>query len=383
MIKESPSDNNDLVIFGSFGFGNIGDEAVSYAMQDLLEDINYQAQTHILSRFNTPTMPDVIGLGSDYAPELSGLKGAPGLLVGGGIIEPRNMCCALRYADYIKRNQPLGSSIFMGSFEFGVKYGWSVKRRFNQLFERLDHIYTRDYLSEMYLRENFPQVNTSTVADVVLAMRPTTDRPLQNELQNDEYIAVSLCGAWKVDRQWYRWIIKELMCLSESLGKLLVFVPMSCHASDDDRVEHQKIVDGMIQAGVSRQPLLLNQSLPPKIFAALLRDAALVISMRLHGCVIAYAQQTPFVGLSYHPKLNGFSQTVGWRNFVLPAKQPAKQSSGQYGYKFSDLGFENNDLFNTAYNAMEHGSFNLLPLLRGRLGAALGHILEGWISRKN
>lgn len=380
MIKEASSEANDLVIFGSFGFGNIGDEAVPYAMQDLLEDINYQPQTHILSRFNTPKIPGVIGLGSDYASELSALKGTPGLLVGGGIIEPRNMSCILRYADYIERNQPSDSSIFMGSFEFGVKYGWSVKRRLSKLFERLDHIYTRDYLSEIYLRENFPQVNTSTVADVVLAMRPAADRPLQNKLQDNDYIVVSLCGAWKEDKQWYRWIIAELVRLSDSLGKQLVFVPMSCHASDDDRLEHQKIVDGMMQAGASRQPLLLNQSLPPRVFAALLRDAALVISMRLHGCVIAYAQQTPFVGLSYHPKLNGFSQTVGWRNFILPARQPAMQSGGQYGYKFSDLGFDNNDLFNTAHNAMEHGSFNLLPVLKGRLRVVLGLILDGWIT---
>ena len=380
MLKGSPSDKNDLVIFGSFGFGNIGDEAVPYAMQDLLEDVNCQVKTHILSRFNAPKIQTVIGLGSDYTSELSALKGAPGLLVGGGVIEPRNMCCVLRYADYMERNQPSASSIFMGSFEFGVKYGWSVKRRLNQLFERLDHVYTRDYLSEIYLRENFPQVNTSTVADAVLAMRPTADRPLQNELPNNEYIAVALCGAWKEDKQWYRWIIAELVRLSNSLGKQLVFVPMSCHASDDDRVEHQKIVDGMIQAGVSQQPWLLNQSLPPRVFAALLRDAALVISMRLHGCVVAYAQQTPFVGLSYHPKLNGFSQTVGWRNFVLPARQPAMQSGGQYGYKFSDLDFDNNDLFNTAHNAMEHGSFNLLPVFKDRLRVALGLILDDWIT---
>lgn len=376
-------DNTDLVVFGSFGFGNIGDEAVSYAIQDLLAEIDYQARVHILSRFDRPDMNAVVGLGDDYLSERSRLYGAPGILVGGGIIEPRTMCCALRYAPYIEGNKPLSSSIFMGSFEFGVKYGWLIKRRLNEVFEQFDHIYTRDYLSELYLRETFPEVQVTTVSDVVLAMRPSTGRPLPEEISTDNYIVVSLCGAWRDDENWYKWIIEELVNLSNNLSKKLLFLPMSCHQSDDDRIEHQKIMNGVMDKRVKLRPIAMQESLHPRDFAAVTRDSALVISMRLHGCVIAYAQKTPFVGLSYHPKLTGFSLTVGWRNFILPLRQPVRQSRQKYGYKFSDLGFCSNDLYQSALKALEYSNFSLLPNFRANLKASLQVVLKGGATHSN
>ena len=375
MSKKSLVNDNPLVVFGSFGFGNIGDEAVPFAIQDLLEDIGVERMVRAVSRYNHPKLPNILGLGKEYQPALASLSGAPAILVGGGIIEPRNMCCALRFLNYMELAKPAKSSIYMGSFEFGVNYGMLIKRRLNKLFKGLDNIYLRDYLSDIYLRDTFPRVKASSGGDVVLGMRPSTERALSSQLQNNKYIAVCLCGVWKDDKNWYQWIISELVDLSDCLDKPLLFVPMSCHPSDDDRVEHQLVADGILACGINNKPLILNKILAPREFAAVVRDAALVVSMRLHGCVLSYAQQTPFVGLSYHPKLVGFAQTVGWRNFILPTNHPIKQSSGQYGYQFSALGFEKNELYKTASAAMDHGSFNLLPVLLKNLRNELEYTL--------
>lgn len=375
MSKNLCSDNFELIVFGSFGFGNIGDEAVPYAIQDLIAEMGCEARIHVLSRFNNPRMKGVIGLGDQYRSKLSELNDTPAILIGGGIIEPRNMCCALRYADYFKRNQSKTTSIFMGSFEFGVKYQWPIKRRLNKIFEQLSHIYTRDFLSEIYLRDTFPEIGATTIADVVLAMQPNAERLLQDKIDNDNYIVVSLCGAWKDDRQWYRWIVRELVNLSNNLSKTLMFLPMSCHESDDDRVEHQKVIKGVIENGVKLKPIAIEELLNPRDFASIIRDATLVISMRLHGCVIAYAQETPFVGLSYHPKLYGFALTVGWRQFILPQRQPLMQSKGHYGYKFTDIGLNDNELFDSAIKALDYGHFNLLPLHKANLKAGLQEVL--------
>lgn len=375
MTKKALVNDNSLVVFGSFGFGNIGDEAVPFAIQDLLEDIGVDRIVRTVSRYNNPKLPNILGLGKEYQSALTSLSGAPAILVGGGIIEPRNMCCALRFLKYMEVVKPAKSSIYMGSFEFGVNYGILVKRRLNKLFKRLDNIYLRDYLSDIYLRDTFPKIKASSGGDVVLGMRPSTKRVLSSQLQNNEYIAVCLCGVWKDDKNWYQWIISELVTLSDRLDKPLLFVPMSCHPSDDDRVEHQLVTDGILVYGIKNKPLMLNDTLAPREFAAVVRDAALVVSMRLHGCVLSYGQQTPFVGLSYHPKLVGFAQTVGWRNFLLPTNHPIKQSSGQYGYQFSVLGFEKKELYKTASAAMDHGSFNLLPVLLRDLKRGLENIL--------
>ena len=52
-------------------------------------------------------------------------------------------------------------------------------------------------MSEIYLSENFPKVDTSTIGDIVLGMKASKLRPAAVEFEDDEYITVSLSAAWK------------------------------------------------------------------------------------------------------------------------------------------------------------------------------------------
>ncbi len=44
-------------------------------------------------------------------------------------------------------------------------------------------------------------------------------------------------------------------------------------------------------------------------------EADLVISMRLHGCIIATNQSIPWIGISYDPKVSSFAESCGWNEF--------------------------------------------------------------------
>lgn len=370
------SKSTNLVVFGSFGFGNVGDEAVPYAVEDLLQSIGVERKVSIVSRFNNPRLGNIIGLSESYSSLLEELADTPVIICGGGIIEPREMCCALRFEEYLKIVRPSHSAIFAGSFEFGVDYGWNIKRKLRSTFSKVDNIYTRDYLSEIYLRESFPEVDASTIGDIVLGMKAPKLRSVALELGDQGYITVSLSAAWKFSPDWYDWISTELQALSNDLDKPLLFVPMSCDKSDDDRIEHQAVIEKIILLGVKNEPVIIIDPLLPRDMAAVFRDSLLVISMRLHGCVMSYGQMTPFVGLSYHPKLSGFSKTVGWQHFLLPYKDiPLKQDKGKYGYDFSSLNLDSGDLCRVANKALEFGSFNLLPLFKENLELSLKDFL--------
>jgi polysaccharide pyruvyl transferase WcaK-like protein len=369
--------NKNLVVFGSFGFGNVGDEAVPYAVEDILASIGIERKISIVSRFNNPKLKNVIGLSNSYLSALEELADAPMIICGGGIIEPREMCCALRFEQYLKITKPSQTAIFAGSFEFGVDYGLNIKRKLRSTFSKIDKIYTRDYVSEIYLSENFPKVDTSTIGDIVLGMKASKLRPAAVEFEDDEYITVSLSAAWKSSPDWYDWISAELKTLSNDLDKPLLFVPMSCDKSDDDRVEHKIVLDKINLLGVNNEPVAIVEPLLPPDIAAVYRDSLLIISMRLHGCVMSYGQMTPFVGLSYHPKLSGFAKTVGWQHFILPNKDlPVKQDKGKYGYAFSSLNLDSGDLCRVANEALKFGSFNLLPLFRDSLKRSLKDFLS-------
>jgi len=61
----------------------------------------------------------------------------------------------------------------------------------------------------------------------------------------------------------------------------------------------------------------------------------------------------------------------------LPYKEiPVKQDKGKYGYAFSSLKLDLGDLCRVANQAIECGSFNLLPLFRENLGQSLRDFLR-------
>ncbi len=351
-----------LVVFGSFGFGNVGDEAVPLAIQDILERKQIDCKLEVVSRYRKPDMEGVVGLSDLYVEKLEQLSDCPVVLSGGGIIEPHINSCIMRFGAYRKMVRPDSASIVAGSFEYGVTYNWRIKRHLRKLLGELDKVYTRDYLSEIYFQENFRDIPVSTIGDIVLGMLPASYQVRCGEdIAQNEYIAVSLCGIWNDDPNWYSWIVSELALLSNSLDKPIVFVSMSQHF-DDDRIEHSIVANHLKKETLKHKPYLIEDILTPREVARVFKDAYLAVSMRLHGCVMSYAQRTPFVGLAYHPKLLGFAQTVGWKQFLLPGQYSIEQDHQRYGHAFSAFTFRKSDLLRVCNDALEFGDFNLLPL---------------------
>src|SRR5262249_7868253 len=94
---------------------------------------------------------------------------------------------------------------------------------------------------------------------------------------------------------------------------------------DDDRDEHKAIAQKLALLKPELEVCKIETTLTPRAVAHLLGNATLVVSMRLHGCVMAYAQRTPCVCLVYHPKLSGFSKTEMWPGAQLPSSIPERQ----------------------------------------------------------
>ena len=361
---------DSLVVFGSFGYGNVGDEAVPVAISDLLASIDIELDVKAVSRFSQVQMDSVISLGQ-LDEKKDALDGCPVIISGGGIVEPNKGACISRYLDYLKVVNPSKTTLLAGSFEFGVNYDWSSKRRIRKALSQCDRIYTRDYISELFFHEEFPECSVSTLGDVVLGMRPAESSDCLGALGGERFMSVSLCGVWRKSESWYAWVSQELVKIAKENNALLLFVPMSCCESDDDRVVHKEVAQRCraIDASVSCHVI---EAVPgPREVSYIYKQSLLVIAMRLHSCVMAYAQETPFVSLAYHPKLLGFTQTVGWREFVVPRSLQQRQDAGAYGYKFESLDLNAGDLEARVAEALNFSNFKLLPILRNNLKLAL------------
>jgi len=356
----------EITVCGSFGYGNAGDEAIPLSYSSLLKAAGVDCNINVLSRYSKTDIKSVIGTSEDE--RVRAIRNVPIIVSGGGIIEQKPIATALMCKIFL--TQKFSTNIgFIGiSVEPGVNYGRTIKNKTLNVLKQstLPYIYTRDFLSEVTLRRLYPKLNIKTIGDLVLWLEASDNKPVGLPLNVSRYIAVSLTGCWRDEPAWYEWIVNELLNTANEQDATLVFTPMSSKY-DDDREEHRKVAN-MIKNNTkcAFDVICLDEDYIATDIAAIFRDAILVISMRLHGCVIAYGQKTPFIGISYHPKLVGFSYTVGLRKYVLPKHVPNEQTLGAYGYKFNDLELKVGLINDVAESAINEQNFSSLEYYKWR-----------------
>ena len=347
-----------VTLFGSFGWGNAGDEAIPHVLKYLIKNVSNGFEVDVCSRFNKVALNGIIGRNDKN--RLNSISGQPLILCGGGIIEDKERASIFRAEQLIRDNRSTNLAFLGISVEPGVSYDNRVKKRIKSLLNKsiLPTVYTRDYYSEQLLKSITKDINIETIGDLALWLKPAESL---SESLPPSFIAISLTSIWKNDSAWRRWIIQELHNVHKEFKIPLVFVPMSC-IQDDDRIIHQQITLELANMGVDC--ISLNNLYSPEEIALIYKKSKFVISMRLHGCVIAYSQLTPFIGISYHPKLLGFCYTVGLRQCLIPSQLPRTQSEGFYGYSFGESGIMNFSLLEAAIQSLESTHFSELDLLK-------------------
>ncbi len=358
-----------FTICGSFGFGNAGDEAVPLAVADMISTSDIDAEINILGRYPHPAMKEVIGTDKViFKEEHEVIKSQPIILSGGGIIEQNNRATLFRCHDFIKGKTKNNVGLISIAVEPEVKYSLVNKIFIKHILKNLDIIYTRDVLSELTLNKISPKTKVETIGDIVLWLAPKYEKTQELIYATEnKIITVCLCDTWLSDIEMLKWLSQELLVISNQMDANIIFIPMSMNFSKDSEM-HQALYNDLCARGFDENRLyLVNQAMDPRSIAGIFKASELVISQRLHGCVMAYAQKTPFVGLGYHPKLYGFADTVGWKGTIVPSTRPLTQSKELYGYKYSDLNIRQGDCVNAAQAAITSNSFEELSTLKDKI----------------
>ena len=355
-----------LILCGSFGLGNIGDEALPYAVSDLARAYGLDLQLNLLSRYDQPLLANAIGLRAPHRDYWDQLRGQPCLIIGGGIISPDKLSVLFRCAPTLRKIAPSLTGLFAVAVETGVRYPFLTRRRIRRLLRGINPLYARDVPSAATLGRIVGRHVTVT-GDSVLWLKADDELP-EGVLKADRFIAVSLRDHWAGSPGWYAWISRQLKALSERLHVPLVFVPFSWLQADD-RLEHRKVCEVLHFLAPEVQAHCIDAVLTPRQAAGILKRAVLTVGMRLHACVMSYAQRVPFVAVAYHPKIRGFAETVGWEMYVTPSNLPFRQSTRAYGYAFPDVKL-NEQLEGLAVDALTNGKFNRLDPLRERVARA-------------
>ncbi|CDQ38364.1 MULTISPECIES: polysaccharide pyruvyl transferase CsaB [Virgibacillus] len=293
-----------IVVSGYYGFDNVGDEAILFSIIEQLRMVQPTIKITILS--NNPEQTkrtyQVNAVNRRKINEIiQALRDSDGLISGGGSLlqDKTGMLTIPYYTGIIKLAKWLQKPVFiyaqgMGPIN-GVLSKWLVKYALNHV----EQITVRDQASQHLLNQIGIKHMSTIVPDPVLGLDSSSyDHQWETaDKLTQKFITVSVRD-WPTNKPFTQKIASTLDQLVQD-GYAVVFVPM--HGEKDQR-KSQETAERMTEHSYISPA---NASLEAKI--ALIGESNLLIGMRLHSLIFSAINYTPFVAISYDPKIDAFA----------------------------------------------------------------------------
>ncbi|MCT1576582.1 polysaccharide pyruvyl transferase CsaB [Oceanobacillus kimchii] len=291
-----------LVISGYYGFDNAGDEAILFSIITALRKYHPSVKITVLSNNPDYTSSEykVESVHRQQWSEVNRvIRNSDGLISGGGsLFQDVTSNRSIPYYGGIIHlarfhNKPV--SVYaqgMGP----IRRGW-CKKMLAYTINRVQFISVRDQASKKFLESIGVHKEIHVVPDPVLGL-PTP----HIRYQSNKQICVSV-RHWGIEsNQAYQAKLVDCLDRLSNEGYRIIFLPM--HGEKD--VEASKNIQ--IQMRAPSEIASYVNTLQAKL--EVLYHSDLLIGMRLHALIFSSISQTPFVALSYDPKIEAFSNQV-------------------------------------------------------------------------
>ena len=313
--KRRSGQRDGVVICGSYGHGNAGDEAILAGMIRQLQSIKSGLQITVISRSPKDTClahgVNSIGRGNIIRQSRVFRQAMLYINGGGSLIQDVTSRRSLWFYLYtIRRAKQLGCKVQMYGCGIGpLKFASDRKMSASVLNKYVDSMTLRDpeslkLLAEIKVTE--PEIILS--ADPVLSIsacpeNETADFMEKNGLVDGEkYICLGL-RPWTGFDEKAPAIAEALRYAHNELGLKPVFMPMN-YAKDYE--------PSLTVAQLSGVPyVILPEIRETELAIGVMSKMKLVAAMRLHSLLFAANSGVPSVGLSYDPKVSGFMEYTG------------------------------------------------------------------------
>lgn len=287
-----------VVLSGYYGFGNVGDEAILFAIIQSLRGQMPDIQITVLSENPEYTAKtyQVQAVKRDHFFQVRRvIKASDGLISGGGSLlqDKTSLKSIPYYAGIIQLAKRMKKPVFIYSQGIGPVSNkmcrWIVKKAINQA----DGITVRDERSKKLLEKLGVKDSVTVVPDPVMGLElPELSSTLQ------QMITVSV-------RNWhtkYPYKLKMARCLDQLArsGYNIVFVPM--HGKRDEQASAEIAALMTEKSDISNPYATIEEKIE------LIGKSRLLIGIRLHSLIFAAITTTPFVALSYDPKIDAFAE---------------------------------------------------------------------------
>ena len=300
-----------VVLSGYYGFDNVGDEAILFSIIDALRKLQKDIQITVLSNNpkSTKKTYDVQAVNRWKIKEVSNaIKQADGLISGGGSLlqDQTGMKSIPYYCGIMQMAKMHKKPVFVYAQGMGpINKGISKMISRNTL-NKADQITVRDEESKALLEKIGVKKSITLVPDPVMGLEGSSFKSawLENSALGSatgNYITVSVRD-WPTTVDYKRKIAESLDQLAAQ-GETIVFVPM--HGDHDAKTSREV-------AQLMKQDSLISPadlSLEEKI--AVIGHSKLLIGMRLHSLIFSSIYYTPFIAISYDPKIDSFARIAG------------------------------------------------------------------------
>ena len=297
-----------VVLSGYYGFDNVGDEAILFSIIQALRKCQNDIDITVLS--NNPSETEkTYGVHAVNRFKMSevkqALKTADGLISGGGSLmqDQTSMKTIPYYAGIIRMAKWLKKPVFVYAQGMGPINHPLSKFIVRNTFNKVEKITVRDNASKSLLTEIGVKKQVSVVPDPVIGLSGSDfhSKWLKDEsLQQHSYIAISV-------RDWpstvdYKQKIANSLDQLVRLDERIVFLPM--HGEHDENTSKE------VAALMQEKSLIAPADLSIEEKIAVIGQSKLLIGMRLHSLIFSAIHYTPFIAISYDPKIDAFADIV-------------------------------------------------------------------------
>ena len=296
-----------IVISGYYGFENIGDEAILYAIIQSLKKEQPEVEITVLSNepevtaeryhvhaVNRWKLRDVI----------QAIKMSDGLISGGGSLmqDETGSRTIPYYAGIIKIAKFLRKPVFIYAQGMGP-FNQKKSRFMVKSALKNTTITVRDNDSKQLLQQIGVKEKIAIVPDPVLGIDIVQQASdwLTSQQFTKPVVTVSVRD-WPTTNHYKQKLAQALSFIGKQ-GYEIVFIPM--HGSHDLITSEE--IAGLMDCESKIAPH--DASIHEKI--ALIKESELLIGIRLHALIFAAVVNTPFIPLSYDPKIDSFAEICG------------------------------------------------------------------------
>ncbi|MDU6115830.1 MAG: polysaccharide pyruvyl transferase CsaB [Paeniclostridium sordellii] len=290
-----------VVISGYYGFDNIGDEAILKSIIMALKEEDESIEITVLSS-NPQNTQENYGVKSINRWNLKKiyreLKKSDGLISGGGSLlqDVTSSRSILYYTFIMGLANKLSKPVVIYAQGVGPINKNANKKLVKYFLNKVQYISLRDEDSLELIKSIGVNKNIDLVPDPVMGL----DFKSINKDSNEDYIIVSVRD-WKEKNSYLKSIAKFCNDISKK-GINIKLLPM--HGNRDNLIA--KELASMIEHEVDI--LSYEMNLENKLIY--IKEAKLMIAMRLHALIFAGNVGTPMIGISYDPKIDSYLKLV-------------------------------------------------------------------------